>query len=86
MINPPPQNTVKNESVDLPEANAVGSPGVGADEISGPSTYALLRREGEIHEGRITVLDDLRRNIARLEDLHGQLSFLMKEVVSVLRR
>lgn len=51
-----------------------------------PSSYELLRREGEIHEGRGTVLDDLRKNLARLEDLHGQLHFLMKEVESILRR
>lgn len=51
-----------------------------------PSTYEILRREGEIHEGRATVLDELQRNFARLEDLHGQLHFVLNEVESVLRR
>ncbi len=50
------------------------------------STYELLRREGEIHEGRVSAIDELRQNMARLEDLHGQLHFLMREVGSILRR
>ena len=49
------------------------------------STYEILRREGEIHEGRTTVIDELQRNFARLEDLHGQLHFILREVESVLR-
>jgi len=51
-----------------------------------PSTYELLRREGELHEGRGTVLDELHRNLVRLQDLHSQLHFLMREVESTLRR
>ena len=50
-----------------------------------PSTYEILRREGELHEGRSTVLDELQRNFARLEDLHGQLHFILNEVESILR-
>jgi hypothetical protein len=49
------------------------------------STYEILRREGELHEGRATVLDELQRNFARLEDLHGQLHFMLREVESLLR-
>jgi hypothetical protein len=51
----------------------------------GDSTYEILRREGELHEGRATVLDELQRNFARLSDLHGQLHFVLNEVESLLR-
>ncbi len=61
------------------------------DEVSVSSTetlgsYELLKREGEWHLGRAQVIEELRGNMARLEDLHGKLQYLLGEVETILRR
>ena len=51
-----------------------------------PSSYELLKREGELHLRGGDILEELRQNIDELEELHGRLKFMMREVQGLIRR
>ncbi len=48
--------------------------------------YAYHEIAGDKHLVRVDVLEQLKSNIAQLEDLHGRLRFMMGEVRSLLKR
>jgi len=50
------------------------------------SSYELLKREGELHVRGGDVLQELRKNIDELEELHGRLKFMMSEIQGLVRR
>jgi hypothetical protein len=80
MIKNPPQI----QEALVGETESSGSGLSGSTSILG--SYELLKREGEIHLGRTQIVEDLRANVAKLEDLHGKLQFLLGEVETILRR
>lgn len=48
--------------------------------------YAYHEIASDRHLVRVDVLEQLKSNIAQLEDLHGRLRFMMGEVRSLLKR
>ena len=48
--------------------------------------YSYHEIATDSHVVRLDVLEQLKSNIAQLEDLHGRMRFMMKEVRTLLKR
>ncbi|MGE3973978.1 MAG: hypothetical protein AB7F59_05575 [Bdellovibrionales bacterium] len=81
MSKTPPTNVLEATS-GAPESMIIEKEMVHAEA----SLYELLKREGELHFGRPAILEELRGNLTRLEDLHGKLQYMLGEVETLLRR
>lgn len=60
-----------------------------ASELSSATAYeGYVYHEiaGENHLVRVDVLEQLKANMAQLEDLHGRLRYMMGEVGTLLKR
>jgi hypothetical protein len=51
-----------------------------------PFSYHEVTEEAHVVPARLDVLEQLQSNIAQLEDLHGRMRFMMKEVRGLLKR
>ncbi|MCM2281359.1 MAG: hypothetical protein NDI61_05870 [Bdellovibrionaceae bacterium] len=71
---------------DALDASELSSAASGMHAFGGDIAYHEIANEitRESHLVRVDVIEQLRSNIAQLEDLHGRLQFMMREVHSLI--
>jgi hypothetical protein len=73
-----------NSSQTIEQAQTAGS---SARATEGYRSYRASYSEiGQRHIAEVDVLEQLRANMAQLEDLHGRMKFMMAEVSYLLKK